>query len=93
MGFQECIAFTILVPWILSMWPSQLILFIHTSWINADKSLLKKFSRNVKDIHHYHYHYYYCKYNCTYLYCCTVHLVDSLNITLPTNALIICHLF
>jgi len=28
-----------------------------------------------------------------YLYCCTVHLVDSLNITLPTNALIVCHLF
>ena len=28
-----------------------------------------------------------------FLYCCTVHLVDSLNITLPTNALIICHLF
>jgi len=27
------------------------------------------------------------------LYCCTVHLVDSLNITLPTNALIVCHLF
>jgi len=27
-----------------------------------------------------------------YLYCCTVHLVDSLNITLPTNALIVCHL-
>jgi hypothetical protein len=23
-----------------------------------------------------------------YLYCCTVHLVNSLNITLPTNALI-----
>jgi len=23
-----------------------------------------------------------------YLYCCAVHLVDSLNITLPTNALI-----
>jgi len=29
----------------------------------------------------------------SYLYCCTVHLVDSLNITLPTNALIVCHLF
>jgi len=28
-----------------------------------------------------------------YLYCCTVHLVDSLNIILPTNALIVCHLF
>jgi len=28
-----------------------------------------------------------------YLYCCTVHFVDSLNITLPTNALIVCHLF
>jgi len=28
-----------------------------------------------------------------YLYGCTVHLVDSLNITLPTNALIVCHLF
>ena len=28
-----------------------------------------------------------------YLYCCTVHLVDSLNITLPTNALIVRHLF
>jgi len=28
-----------------------------------------------------------------YLYCCTVHPVDSLNITLPTNALILCHLF
>ena len=28
-----------------------------------------------------------------YLYCCTVHLIDSLNITLPTNALIVCHLF
>ena len=28
-----------------------------------------------------------------YLYCCTVHLVDSLIITLPTNALIVCHLF
>jgi len=28
-----------------------------------------------------------------YLFCCTVHLVDSLNITLPTNALIVCHLF
>jgi len=28
-----------------------------------------------------------------YLYCCTVHLVDSLNITQPTNALIVCHLF
>ena len=28
-----------------------------------------------------------------YLYCCTVHLVDSLIITQPTNALIICHLF
>ena len=27
------------------------------------------------------------------LHCCTVHLVDSLNITLPTNALIACHLF
>ena len=27
-----------------------------------------------------------------YLYCCTVHLVDSLIITLPTNALIVCHL-
>ena len=27
------------------------------------------------------------------LYCCTVHLVDSLNITLPTTALIVCHLF
>ena len=30
---------------------------------------------------------------CAYLYFCTVHLVDSLNITLPTNALIVCHLF
>ena len=29
--------------------------------------------------------------NC--LYCCTVHLVDSLIITQPTNALIVCHLF
>ena len=28
-----------------------------------------------------------------YHYCCTVHLVDSLNITQPTNALIVCHLF
>ena len=28
-----------------------------------------------------------------YLYCCTVLLVDSLIITQPTNALIICHLF
>ena len=28
-----------------------------------------------------------------YLYCCTVHLVDSLIITQPTNALIVCHLF
>ena len=27
-----------------------------------------------------------------YLYCCTVHLVDSLIITQPTNALIVCHL-
>ena len=27
------------------------------------------------------------------LYCCAVHLVDSLNITLPTNALTVCHLF
>ena len=27
------------------------------------------------------------------LYCCTVHLVDSLIITQPTNALIVCHLF
>ena len=26
------------------------------------------------------------------LYCCTVHLVDSLIITQPTNALIVCHL-
>ena len=26
------------------------------------------------------------------LYCCTVHFVDSLNITQPTNALIVCHL-
>ena len=26
-------------------------------------------------------------------YCCTVHLVDSLIITQPTNALIVCHLF
>jgi len=29
--------------------------------------------------------------NC--LYCCTVHFVDSLNITQPTNALIVYHLF
>ena len=29
--------------------------------------------------------------NC--LYCCTVHLVHSLIITQPTNALIVCHLF
>ena len=29
----------------------------------------------------------------SYLYCCTVHPVDSLNITPPTNALIVCHLF
>ena len=29
----------------------------------------------------------------TYLYFCTVHLVDSLNITLPTNALSVYHLF
>ena len=28
-----------------------------------------------------------------YLYFCTVHLVDSLIITQPTNALIVCHLF
>ena len=28
-----------------------------------------------------------------YLYCCTVHFVDSLNITQPTNALIVYHLF
>ena len=28
-----------------------------------------------------------------YLYCCTVHLVDSLIITQPTNARIVCHLF
>ena len=28
-----------------------------------------------------------------YLYCCTVHLVDSLIITQPTNVLIVCHLF
>ena len=28
-----------------------------------------------------------------YLYCCTVHLLDSLNITLQTNAQIVCHLF
>ena len=27
------------------------------------------------------------------LHCCTVHLVDSLIITQPTNALIVCHLF
>ena len=32
-------------------------------------------------------------YKVHYLYCCTVHLVDSLNIALPTNALIVCHLF
>ena len=31
--------------------------------------------------------------NLHYLYCCTVHLVDSLIITQPTNALIVCHLF
>ena len=29
----------------------------------------------------------------SYLYCYTVHLVDSLIITQPTNALIVCHLF
>ena len=29
----------------------------------------------------------------THLYCCTVHLLDSLNITLTTSALIVCHLF
>ena len=35
-----------------------------------------------------------CTNHCTiYLYCCTVHLVDSLIITQPTNALIVCHLF
>ena len=28
-----------------------------------------------------------------YLYCCTMHLVDSLIITQPTNAIIVCHLF
>jgi hypothetical protein len=28
-----------------------------------------------------------------YLHCCTVHFVDSLNITQPTNALIVYHLF
>ena len=28
-----------------------------------------------------------------YLYCYTVQLVDSLIITQPTNALIVCHLF
>ena len=28
-----------------------------------------------------------------YLYCCTVHLVDSLIITQPTNARIVFHLF
>ena len=28
-----------------------------------------------------------------YLYCCTVHLVDSIIITKPTNALIVCNLF
>ena len=33
------------------------------------------------------------KHNFIYLYCCTVHLVDSLIITQPTNALIVCHLF
>ena len=27
------------------------------------------------------------------LYCCTVHLVDSLIITQPTHALIVCNLF
>ena len=30
---------------------------------------------------------------CEYLYCCTVHLVDSIIITKPTNALIVCNLF
>ena len=34
-----------------------------------------------------------CEHVCIYLYCCTVHLVDSLIITQPTNALIVCHLF
>jgi len=29
---------------------------------------------------------------CCYHYCCTVHLVDSLIITQPTNALIVFHL-
>ena len=29
----------------------------------------------------------------SYLYCCTVHLIDSLIITQPTNALIVCNLF
>ena len=28
-----------------------------------------------------------------YLYCCTLHLADSLNITLPTNALIVLYIY
>ena len=32
-------------------------------------------------------------YSMCYLYCCTVHLVDSIIITKPTNALIVCNLF
>ena len=34
-----------------------------------------------------------CNITLHYLYCCTVHLVDSLIITLTKNALIVCHLF
>ena len=37
--------------------------------------------------------YYFPTTHFNYLYCCTVHLVDSLIITQPTNALIVCHLF
>ena len=51
---------------------------LHTSRVPGIPTLLLA----IQQIHHFH-----------YLYCCTVHLVDSLNITLPTNALIVCHLF
>jgi hypothetical protein len=50
MGFQECIAFTIPVPRILSMWPSQLSLCARMKFIMWIKQLVSLFKNKI-DLH------------------------------------------
>ena len=79
-------------------WNLQIMIIIHcVRFVLVLQSLNRAswytYVRKTNKMHAFLSNLFHLTYHRHYLYCCTVHFVDSLNITLPTNVLIVCHLF